>query len=154
MLSDLERKEIEEELRNYPLPRAGCLDALKVVQRHRGWVPDEQIADVAEALGMTPDELDGIATFYPFIFRRPVGRHIVAICDGLACWVMGYQKLFEALVERLGVSWGGTTADGRFTLLPISCIGQCDRAPAMMVDEDVYGNLTTEQIGQILEQYK
>ncbi len=84
MLSDLERKEIEEELRNYPLPRAGCLDALKVVQRHRGWVPDEQIADVAEALGMTPDELDGIATFYPFIFRRPVGRHIVFICDGLS----------------------------------------------------------------------
>ncbi len=154
MLSDAERIEIEEEVRQYPERRAACVEALKVVQRHRGWVPDEQIADLAEVLDMTPDELDGIATFYPFIFRRPVGRHIVAMCDGLTCWDMGYEKVFEALVERLGVSWGGTTADGRFTLLPISCIGQCDRAPAMMVDGDVHGDLTTERIGQILEQYK
>jgi NADH-quinone oxidoreductase subunit E len=154
MLSDLERKEIEEEHRNYPLPRACCLDALKIVQRHRGWVPDEQIADVAEVLGVTPDELDGIATFYPFIFRRPVGRHIILVCDSLSCWVMGYEKVFDALVKRLGVTWGGTTTDGRFTLLPISCIGHCDHAPALMVDEDLYGDLTEEGIGQILERYK
>ncbi len=154
MLSDLERGEIEEELRNYPLPRAGCLDALKVVQRHRGWVPDEQIRDVAEVLGMTPDELDGIATFYPFIFRRPVGRHIISVCDSLSCWVMGYEKVLDALVERLGVSWGGTTADKRFTLLPVSCMGHCDHAPALMVDEDLYGDLTEEEIGRILERYK
>jgi NADH-quinone oxidoreductase subunit E len=154
MLSDLERKEIEEELRNYPLPRACCLDALKIVQRHRGWVPDEQIADVAEVLGVTSDELDGIATFYPFIFRRPVGRHIILVCDSLSCWVMEYEKVFDALVKRLGVTWGGTTADKRFTLLPISCIGHCDHAPALMVDEDLYGDLTEEGIGQILERYK
>ena len=153
-MSDLERKEIEEELRNYPLPRACCLDALKIVQRHRGWVPDEQIADVAEVLGVTSDELDGIATFYPFIFRRPVGRHIILVCDSLSCWVMEYEKVFDALVKRLGVTWGGTTADKRFTLLPISCIGHCDHAPALMVDEDLYGDLTEEGIGQILERYK
>jgi len=153
-LSDAEAAEIEAEVRRHVLPRAGCVDALRVVQRHRGWVPDEQIRDVAKALDMTPDELDAIATFYPFIFRKPVGRHIIAVCDGLACWAMGYEGLFEALVERLGVSWGETTPDGRFTLLPVSCIGQCARGPAMMVDEDVYGDLTSGKIGQILERYR
>jgi NADH-quinone oxidoreductase subunit E len=154
MLSDLERKEIEEELHLLPFRNAGCLEALKVVQKHRGWVPDEQIADLAEALGMTLDEVDGIATFYPFIFRKPVGRHIVSLCDSFACWAMGYEKVFHALASRLGVSWGGTTADGRFTLLPVSCLGHCDHAPALMVDGDLYGDLTEEGIAEILERYK
>ena len=154
MLSDLELKEIEEELRLLPFRNAGCLEALKVVQRHRGWVPDEQIADLAEILGMTRDEVDGIATFYPFIFRKPVGRHIVSVCDSFACWAMGYEKVLHALVGRLGVSWGGTTPDERFTLLPVSCLGHCDHAPALMVDGDLYGDLTEEGIGGILERYK
>lgn len=154
MLSDLERGEIEEEVRLFPVPRAGCLEALKVVQRHRGWVPDEQIADLAQVLDMTPDEVDGIATFYPFIFRKAVGRHIVSVCDSFACWAMGYEGVFDALVKRLGVSWGGTTADGRFTLLPVSCIGYCDHGPALMVDGDLYGDVTEDGIGEILERYR
>ncbi len=91
--------------------------------------------------------------FIPFIFRKPVGRHLIFVCDGLACWVMGYEAVIEALTKRLGISWGGTTEDGRFTLLPVSCIGECDRAPALKVDGDVYGDVSPEGIETILSKY-
>ncbi len=152
-MTDSERTEIEEEVRHYPHRRAGCLDALKVVQRHRGWVADDHIGDLAVMLDMSREELDAIATFYPFIFRKPVGRHVISVCDSLACWVMGYEAIFRTLTEHLGISWGGTTEDGRFTLLPVSCIGQCDHAPAIMVDQDVHGDLTAEKIRPILDLY-
>ena len=152
-MTDGERAEIEKEVRHYPHRRAGCVEALKVVQKHRGWVADELIDDLAIMLDMSPDELDGVATFYPFIFRKPVGRHIISVCDSLSCWLMGYEAVLQALTEQLGVSWGGTTEDGRFTLLPVSCVGQCDHAPAIMVDQDVHGDLTIEKIGPILDRY-
>jgi NADH-quinone oxidoreductase subunit E len=153
MLTDKERAEIEEEVGHHAHRRAGCVEALKIVQRHRGWVADEQIVDLAPMLEMSPDELDAVATFYPFIFRRPVGRHVVFVCDSLSCWAMGHEEVLRALVEALGVPFGGTTEDGRFTLLPASCLGQCDRAPAIMIDGDSYGGLTAEKVGPILAGY-
>ncbi len=124
-----------------------------MVQEHRGWVADEHIVDLAPMLGMTVHELDEIATFYPFIFRKPVGRHVIFVCDGLACWVMGLDAVIEALTHWLDVSWGGTTKDGRFTLLPVACLGECDRAPALKIDNDVYGGVSAETIETILEKY-
>lgn len=136
-----------------PMPRAGCIEALTVVQRHRGWVSDEGVIDVAALLGMTPAEVDSVATFYNFIFRGPVGRHVVLLCDSISCWVMGYENLLDHLKTKLGVEPGGTSADGRFTLLPNVCLGACDEAPAMMVDDELYGRLTPAKIDEILERY-
>jgi len=153
LLTEDERSQIEEELRHYPDKRAGCVDALRVVQNRRGWVADEHVADLAPMLGMTVHELDSIASFYPFIFRKPVGRHVIYVCDGLTCWVMGYETVVETLTGLLGISWGGATKDGRFTLLPASCIGECDRAPALKIDNDVYGNVSAEMVETILSKY-
>ena len=89
------------------------------MQRHRGWVSDESIQDIAELLEMSPTELDSISTFYNLIFRRPVGRHVMMVCDSVSCWIMGYDRLREHLSARLGVRMGETTPDNRFTLLPI-----------------------------------
>ena len=153
MLTDDERREIEEELRDCPSRRAASVEALKVVQRHRRWVADEQVAEVAAMLDITADELDEVATFYPFIFRKPVGRHIIYVCDSVSCWVMGYEAVREGLTRLLGISWGGTTGDGRFTLLPVSCLGACDRAPAIMIDGELYGDLVPERLEAILGEY-
>src|SRR5918992_6079217 len=81
MLTDTERREIEEELRHYLDKRAACIEALKIVQRHHGWVSDEHLKQLAGVLGMTADELDGVATFYNLVFRKPVGRHAILLCD-------------------------------------------------------------------------
>jgi len=154
VLSPEERQEIEAEFAHYPDKRAVCIDAMKVVQQHRGWVSDEALRDVAELLEMSVDELDSVATFYNLIFRKPVGRHVIMVCDSVSCWIMGYDRVREHLTTRLGIKLGETTPDGRFTLLPIVCLGTCDHAPAMMVDNDLHRDLDTEKIDSILEQYK
>lgn len=154
MLTAEEINEIEAEAAHYPRRDAVSIDALKIVQRHRGWVSDESLGDVAGYLGMSRADLDGIATFYNLIFRKPVGRHIVMLCDSVSCWIMNSDRMREHLHERLGIGLGETTPDNRFTLLPIVCLGCCDRAPAMMVDGDLYTDLTPQKINTELEKYK
>ena len=153
-LSAEERREIEAEYARYPTKRAVCIDAMKIVQRHRGWVSDESLEEIAQLLEMSLDELDGVASFYNLLFRKPVGRHVVLLCDSVSCWIMGYDRLRERLCSKLGVHLGETTQDGRFTLLPIVCLGTCDHAPAMMVDEDLHRDLDPEKAAQALETYK
>jgi len=154
MLTDAERQEIESHVAEYPYKRAACIEALKVVQRERGWVSDESLKDIAVLLEMTPDELDNVATFYNLIFRQPVGKHVILLCDSVSCWIMGYEKMRRHLSERLGIGFGGTTPDGKFTLLPIVCLGDCDHAPVMMVDNDTHNNLDPAKIDQILDTYR
>ena len=154
MLTEAEQKEIEAEIAHYPNKRAACVDALKIVQNHHGWVSDESLKDVADFLEMTPDELDGVATFYNLIFRRPVGKHVILLCDSVSCWIMGYPNIRQKLNEELGIDFGETTPDGQFTLLPIVCLGDCDHAPAMMVDRDLYHDLDADKIPPILEKYR
>ncbi len=154
MLTDKEIAEIEEHLKHYPRKQAAVIEALKVVQHHRGYVSDENVKDIAQFLEMTPDEVDSVATFYNLIFRKPVGKHVILLCDSVSCWIMGYENVRDHLRKKLGIDLGQTTADGRFTLLTIPCLGACDRAPTMMVDNDLHGHLTPEKIDEILEQYK
>ncbi len=154
MLSPEERREIEDELAHYPYKQAVSIDAMKSVQRHRGWVSDESLRDIAEFLGMSADDLDGVATFYNLIFREPVGRHVITVCDSVSCWIMGCDRIREHLCSRLGIKPGETTSDGRFTLLPVVCLGACDHAPVMMVDEDLHPDLEPQRLDGLLERYK
>lgn len=155
MLTEQEKEEIAVELKRYEQKRAGCVDALKIVQRYHGWVSDEALSDVARILDMTPEELDSVATFYNLIYRRPVGRHVILMCDTISCWIMGQQALFLHLKKRLAIdNWGQTSSDNRFTLLPVPCLGACDRAPAMMIGDELYGDLTPEKLDEILERLK
>jgi NADH-quinone oxidoreductase subunit E len=153
MLTDIERQEIEQILPHYPDKRSACVEALKIVQRHHGWVSDERLKSLAMMLDMTPDELDGVATFYNLIYRRPVGRHVVLLCNSISCWIMGYEPMRAHLKARLGIDLGQTTADQRFTLLPIVCLGACDHAPVMMIDDDLHHDLTAEKVDGILRKY-
>jgi NADH-quinone oxidoreductase subunit E len=154
MLTDEEKREIEAEVEKYRSRRAAGPEALKIVQKHRGWISDESLKDVAHYLDMTADELDSVGTCYSLIFRQPVGRHVILLCDSVSCWVMGYAQILAHLRERLGIGWGETTRDGRFTLLPSACLGACDQAPVMMVDEDLHTYLEPEKMDRILEQYR
>ena len=153
MLTVEEKKEIEAEFPRYEIKSAVCVEALKIVQRHRGWVSDEALFAVAEFLEMTPAELDAVATFYNLIFRKPVGKHVILVCDSVSCWIMGYERVLGHLKARLGIDLGETTSDGLFTLLPIVCLGACDQAPAMMIDDQLYGHLDPAKIDEILANY-
>src|SRR3984893_5971603 len=153
MLTVEERREIEEKLPQYPTRQAICIDAMLIVQRHHGWVSDESMHDLSELLGLSVADLDGVATFYNLIRRKPVGRHVALICDSVSCWIMGGERVQEQLCGRLGTPLGGTTADGLFTLLPIVCLGACDPAPAMMIDGKLYEDLDERRIEEVLKHY-
>ncbi len=153
MLSEQERQRILDEARLHEHPRAAVSEALLIVQESRGWVPDEALGEVAGILGMSTEEVEAIATFYELIFRRPVGRHVILVCDSVSCWITGEERILSHLQRRLGVGLGGTTPDGEFTLLPAGCLGACDAGPAMMIDGKLFETLTPERADEILAEY-
>jgi len=154
MLTEKEKEKINIEINHFPRRSAACIEALKVVQEERGWIADESIKDIAEYLDMSAEQVDSVATFYNLIFRKPVGRHVILACDSISCWILGYEKLIKHLNHKLAIDWGETTQDKRFTLLPIPCLGTCDHAPAMMIDNQLYQDLTEEKLDEILKQYE
>ncbi len=154
MLSNEEQKEIQHEFEHYETKQAACIEALMIVQKHRGWISDDVVKDIAAFLEISPDEVDSVASFYNLIFRHPVGRNVIFLCDSVSCWVMGSTAIGEHIKQKLGIDYGQTTEDKRFTLLPIACLGTCDHAPAMMINRDTHRNLTPEKVDKVLEKYK
>ena len=129
-LSETERSAIEHEMHHYEDPRAASIEALKIVQKQRGWVPDGAADAIGAILGIPASDVEGVATFYSQIFRQPVGRHIIRVCDSMTCFIGGHENVLGSIKSELGIVPGQTTADGRFTLLPVCCLGNCDKAPA------------------------
>jgi NADH-quinone oxidoreductase subunit E len=154
MLTELEIEAIEAEFENYERKQAAVVEALKIVQRRRGWLTAQLLDEVADLLEMSVEEVGAVATFYNLIFLKPVGRHVILVCNSVSCWIMGNENVLRHLERRLGVELGETTADGRFTLLPTVCLGACHQAPAMMVDDDLHPHLDPEKIDTILESYR
>ncbi|MEQ9452453.1 MAG: NADH-quinone oxidoreductase subunit NuoE [Pseudomonadales bacterium] len=153
-LSDAEIAAIEAEIAHLPDRESAAIEALQIVQRARGWVSDESLQACAQLLGMSAASLDSIATFYNLIFRQPVGKHVVMVCDSVSCFVMNGEGLKDRVAAALGISMGQTTADGEFTLLPIVCLGACDRAPVMLIDETLYGSEQIENLDAIFAEYR
>jgi NADH-quinone oxidoreductase subunit E len=152
-LTEEEIHEIEHEKTHYPYAQAVGLEALKIVQKYQGWVSDESLLAVSEYLDIPADDLEGVATFFNLIYRRPVGKNVILLCDSVACWMLGCDDLKAHITKKLGIEYGETTADGNFTLIPVPCLGDCDKAPSLMVGRDIHRNLTNEKIDQIIEQY-
>ena len=153
MLTAEEREEIEAKLADYPNTQAVAIEAMLIIQRHQGWVSDEKLRDLSELLRLSLADLDGVATFYNLIRRRPVGRHVALVCDSVSCWIMGSDRMRDHLCNRLGTPLGGTASNGRFTVLPIVCLGACDHAPAMMIDGTLHEDLDEPKIEEILTHY-
>lgn len=154
VISNEARQEIEKLFHHLPHKQAACIDALKIVQKYNRWVSDEALQELAPILEMSVHEIDSVATFYNIIFRRSVGRHVILLCNSVSCWIMGYEEIKKALKDKLKIDFGMTTKDDRFTFLPIPCLGTCDHAPAMIIDEDLYRDLKPDQLDEILAKYE
>jgi|TARA_B110000908_G_scaffold147690_1_gene179599 NADH-quinone oxidoreductase subunit E len=149
VLSEIELAEIDAEISHAPYRPAVAIDALKIVQSHRGWVSDESLKAIARHLHMSAAELDGIATFYNLIFRRPVGEKVILLCNSITCWIKGYEQIQQLISLQLHINLGETTKDNQYTLLPVTCLGACDKAPVMMVGDDLYENLNEDVLKTI-----
>ncbi len=148
-LSDAEIAAIDAELAHVPVRAGAAIDALKIVQAHRGWISDESLKAIARHLHMSAAELDGIATFYTLIFRKPVGEKVILLCNSVTCWMKGCNALQQKITEQLGIGMGETTPDNKYTLLPMTCLGACDKAPVMMVGDDLHEELSEQSLLEI-----
>lgn len=153
-LSESEIAAIEEECAHLPDRQSAAIDALMIVQEHRGWVSDASLFAIARLLGMSAEALDAVATFYNRIYRQPVGRHVVMLCDSVSCYIMGADHLADQVKAHLGIDFGETTPDDRFTLLPIPCLGACDHAPTMLVGEELVLDVQGDRLDEIFGRFE
>lgn len=154
MLTQEDIDAINAEAKRYEAPRAVAVDAMKIVQNRQRWIDDDTLIELGELLGVSRADMEGLATNYNLIYRHPVGRHVIHVCDSVSCWVCDYEVLRDGLRRRLGIEYGQTTEDQRFTLLPIVCLGACDRAPTMIIDGELHGNVSDDRIDDILARYE
>jgi NADH-quinone oxidoreductase E subunit len=147
-------EEINNLLDQYPDRRAALLPALYIAQKQGGWLSQEMLEVVSDTLNVPEATVKGVASFYSMFKQRPMGRHLIQICTNVACMIMGAEKLVDFLKDTYGLEPGGTTEDGRFSLVIMECIGACDRAPAMLVDTDFYSDLSGERVASVLEGYE
>ena len=154
MFSETALKELEDIRAKYPTARAALLPALYVAQREFGWLSGEAYEAVSDVLGVPGAIARGVGTFYAMYKHAPMGKNVVQLCTNVACMIMGAERLVDLLKVKYGLEPGGTTPDGRFSLVIMECIGACGTAPAMLVNNDFYENLTEQNIGEILEKYK
>jgi len=129
------------------------LNMIKEAQSKNRYVSEEAIAQMAETLGLPMAHVYGVTTFYSFLSTKPPGRHVIRICKSVPCCLKDGEMMAEAIEDILGIAPGETSADGRFTLELTNCIGACDQAPAMLVDDTLYGDLTPEKIENILQSF-
>lgn len=153
-LSKEERDAIEHKKQHYEDARAVSIEALKILQKKRGWVPNSAIFAIAKILDIPASDVEGVATFYSQIFRQPVGRHVIRYCDSVVCYMRGYQEIQSFIQQKLNINPGQTTVNGRFTLIPTCCLGNCDKGPCIMINEDTYTNLKPEDIDILLVKYQ
>lgn len=153
-LSEEEKREIDGEFSHYEEKASVGLEALRIVQKHRGWVSDETLLAVSDYLDIPVAQLESIATYFQLIFRQPVGQEVIFLCKSASCWIKGCERLQKKIERTLQICPGETSADGLFTLLETPCLGDCDKAPVMMVGEEMYRDLDEEKIEQILEDKK
>lgn len=149
-LSAQELAAIDKEIAHAPYRAAVAIDALKIVQKHRGWVSDDSLRAVARHLEMSAEELEGIATFYNLIFRKPVGDKVILLCNSVSCWIKGCDKLQNHITRTLSITPGETTVDNRYTLIPVPCLGACDRSPVLMLGDELHTNLDENKVSEIL----
>jgi len=150
MIPEQLKNELQQRVTSAVTNREAAVDVMKELQRHYGWLTDEAVQEAADLLGLSPLQVEELATFYEMIYRRSVGRHVIHVCDSISCWSLGGESLLKNFERLLGVTVGATTADGLFTLLPCCCLGNCGNAPAVMVAERQFGPVTPEQAEAIV----
>jgi len=151
-LTDAMKKELDEEfLPRFEVKKGALLPALHLIQHAYGWIPKQAMAEIAEHLELEPAEVYDTASFYEEYWLKPKGKHLVSVCRSIACAFCGQREITEAFKAKLGVDVGETTADGRFTLVELECLGSCGTAPVALIDEALHENLTPEQVSRLVD---
>ena len=129
---------------------SASIEALKIVQKQRGWISDDSLIAIAQCLDVSSAQLEGVATFYNHIYRQAVGHYVIHLCNSISCHLNNYNDILAEISRHLGISYGQTTSDNQFTLLSNVCLGSCDKSPTMMINGKHYHSLTPNSAISIL----
>lgn len=154
VLTAEEKEEIDREASHYENKSSVGLEALRIVQKHRGWISEDSIQAISDYLTIPVAQLESVATYFQLIFRQPVGKEVIYLCKSASCWVMGCDRLQKRICETLNIKAGQTSADGIFTLLETPCLGDCDKAPVLMLGEEMHRNLDESAIDELIDKKK
>jgi len=134
--------------------KGALMPVLQEIQDHYGYIPEPTVHLTAERLNVYPSQIYGVLTFYAQFHLEPRGKYIIRVCMGTACHVKGATRIGDTIKDRLGVGHAETTVDLKFTAEYVACIGACGMAPVIMVNDDTYGSVSVQQMGEIVEKYK
>jgi len=149
---DMEKKLREVYMPRYEQPKGALFAALHMVQHHYGWIPQQSMKEIADVLSIQPSEVLDTVSFYEEYWELPKGEHLISVCRSIACEFCDATKCTEAIKDKLDIDVGQTTADNKFTLVELECIGSCGTAPAALLDDDLHENLTPERIVSMIDQ--
>jgi NADH-quinone oxidoreductase subunit E len=150
MIPEALKTELQQRVAAAVTNREAAVDVMKELQKNYGWLTDEAVLEAADILGLSPLQVEELATFYEMIYRRPVGKLVIHVCDSISCWSMGGGTLMDRFKSLLNIDTGDTTPDGFFTLLPCCCLGNCGNAPAVMVGDRQLGSVTPESAEKLV----
>jgi NADH-quinone oxidoreductase subunit E len=150
MIPESLKNELQQRVALAVTQREASVDVMKELQRHYGWLTDEAVSEAASLLRLSPLQVEELATFYEMIYRRPVGRSVIHVCDSISCWAMGGETLLRHMESLLGITAGQTTPDGAVTLLPCCCLGNCGDSPTLIIGEQIHGKVTLKQAEEIV----
>ncbi len=145
---------IEKLIEQYGESQEALVEILRDLNKEKGHLTREDLGAVAQRLHLPQSTVYSVASFYSLINLKPLGKHVIRLCEDAPCHVAGGREVWETLEQEIGVPFGETTLDGQWTLLPTSCIGACAVGPVMMIDDDIYGNLTPDKVREIIARYR
>ncbi len=151
MLSEAACQKIKNLIDRYPERRSALIPSLWVAQREAGFLAPETICEIAQLFEMTPNEVESVVTFYTMFHGKPVGKYLIQVCTNISCLLCSAEELLEHVTRKLGIKLGETTADGKYTLVEVECLGSCGTSPVIQINDDYYENLTPETIDRILD---
>src|SRR5438046_5169536 len=150
MISEQAKQRMRNLASRYPVARSAIMPALYIAQQEEGYLTQEGLQAVAEAIGLTPDDVESVATFYTMYYQQPQGKKIIKVCTSLSCYLRNCDKLVEHLENRLNIKRGETTPDGNYTLLTAECLASCGTAPVLQINDEFVENVTLQSADALL----
>jgi NADH-quinone oxidoreductase subunit E len=151
MLSDAACLKIQALMGQYPQKRSALIPSLQLAQKEAGYLSSEIVSEIARLFDLHPNEVNEVVSFYTMFYKKPMGKYVIQVCTNISCLLCNAEEIVAHLVQRLGIKIGETSADRKYTLLEVECLGSCGTSPVIQINEDYYEELTIEKIDRILD---
>jgi NADH-quinone oxidoreductase E subunit len=154
MISEQAKQRMRDMAARYPVARSAVMPALYIAQQEEGYITQPALEAVAEAIGMTVDDVESVATFYTMYYQQPPGKKVIKVCTSISCYLRNCDSLVNRLEQRLGIKRGETTADGNYTLMTAECLASCGTAPVIQVNDEFVENVTPAMTDALIDEWE